>query len=187
LADLVSFGLAPALLLYRWALQPSGRIGWLAAFLFAACGALRLARFNVRARSGAGGSDFLGLPIPAAAGLVGSAVWLSQSPEIPLTFKPLPVALAAYLLAFLMVSNLRYRSFKQLQLGRRKPFGLLVSAVLLLLLVAAIPQVAAFLIFSVYVCSGPVEHVLHRWRRAMRPELPPDEEGKEEPAGSPLP
>src|SRR5512140_2150148 len=110
LADLVAFGVAPGLLMYFWALKPFGRLGWLAAFLFVACGALRLARFNVQVET-VESKRFVGLPIPAAASMVSATVlffihmgWSS--------FKKPAILVLIYLLAFLMVSSVKYYSFK---------------------------------------------------------------------------
>ena len=154
LADLLSFGVAPGVLLYTWALQPHGRIGWLAVFLYVICGGLRLARFNAQSRPEKAG-EFVGLPIPGAAGVVASTVMSFE--EFALLPPALGVALMAYCLAFLMVSNLRYRSFKRLQLRERRPFHLLVGSVLVLVVVAAFPHLSLFLGLFVYALSGPSE------------------------------
>ncbi|MEW6381887.1 MAG: CDP-diacylglycerol--serine O-phosphatidyltransferase [bacterium] len=158
LADLLSFGMAPALLIYIWALQPYQRIGWLAAFLFVICGALRLARFNVQVYSSES-RHFTGLPIPAAAVTVASFVLLHQFLFGEEGSKPILIAALAYLLAFLMVSNIKYRNFKQFKLRERKPFNLLVLISLLLLVILAQPQVMIFTLVSGYVLSGIVEKV----------------------------
>lgn len=155
LADLLSFGLAPSLLIYLWALQPMGRIGWLAAFLFTVCGALRLARFNTQA--GTKSSDhFVGLPIPAAAGMNATIVLIHF--RVGLTAPPHAVFILAslYLLSFLMVSSISYSSFKQAQLFRKMNFNSLVVAILVLMFIAAQPSIALFLIGITYVSSGPV-------------------------------
>ncbi|MEK6711117.1 MAG: CDP-diacylglycerol--serine O-phosphatidyltransferase [Nitrospinota bacterium] len=156
LCDLTAFGLAPAVLIYNWALAPFGRFGWLAAFVFAACGALRLARFNVLALSGEGASDFRGLPIPAAAGVLASTVYLAEDLRLQPFFPHAVIAAAAYLLAFLMVSTLRYRGFKNLGGPLRHPFRVLVGAVLALFVAAAAPQVVAFALTVGYAASGPL-------------------------------
>lgn len=156
LADLLSFGVAPAVLLYTWALKPFGRIGWLAVFLFVLCGALRLARFNVQVTESVP-DHFTGLPIPASAGLVASYVIFAL--ELPKwgAVKPIFVALVVYLLACCMVSSFKYRSFKKITLWRRKPFGVFLAAVLAAYIFLLIPEVALFVAFSVYAVSGPVE------------------------------
>src|SRR6476659_3585511 len=122
LSDLVSFGGAPAILLYLWALEPYGRLGWLAAFLFMACGALRLARFNVM--SGFLPKNFFqGLPIPMAAGMVATfVIFLHQFPLPEEYLKPVAVALT-FSMASLMVSTVKFPSFKELNWRSRASFG----------------------------------------------------------------
>lgn len=161
LADLVSFGLAPGLMLYWWALSPHGRLGWLAAGLYVICGALRLARFNAMAHV-LPSRHFTGLPIPAAAGVVASAVLFSENLSVEPVLSPLLLAIGAYLLAFLMVSTIRYRSLKQLELKRRRPFNLVVIAILLLLVVAALPELMLLCLTLGYAVSGPVEALARR-------------------------
>lgn len=177
LCDLVAFGVAPAILIFTWALAPYGRIGWLAAFVFAACGALRLARFNVFAQSGEGGtSDFRGLPIPAAAGVLASFVFLAEDLSIR-TYVPLAVTAAfAYLLAFLMVSTIRYQSFKRFDGRLKHPFRVLVGAVLAIFIAAAIPQVVAFLVMIGYAASGPIITIVRHQRAQKIDTLSPREE-----------
>jgi CDP-diacylglycerol--serine O-phosphatidyltransferase len=164
LADVVSFGVAPAFMLYAFALAPLGRAAWLGAFLFAICGALRLARFNVQS----GVSDrryFVGLPIPAAAGIVASVVLLLGDDEIPRWLGAL-IAAGTYLVAILMVSTFRYYSFKEIDFARRRPAGVLVLVVLGVLIVATHPQWFLFLLFSAYVLSGPTRPL---WARRLDP------------------
>jgi CDP-diacylglycerol---serine O-phosphatidyltransferase len=144
LADFVTFGVAPGLLVYSWSLEPLGRIGILAAFLYVICGALRLARFNVHF-SGIKSNDFVGLPIPAAAGFLAALMILSKDLSLSEErIKGLIFLIPAYLLAFLMVSNIRYPSFKHLNLRKRKPFGLLVVMVLAILVVGSLPQILTY-------------------------------------------
>ena len=157
LADVVSFGVAPGLLIYSWALSSYGRIGWVAAFLFLACGTLRLARFNVQAGS-VESKHFVGLPIPAAAGVIASLVVLDHHIlRMGAEIKPLLILGFIYALAFLMVSTFHYRSFKDFHLRGRKPFHVLVSAVLVLIILAAEPQILLFVMFAGYALSGVVE------------------------------
>lgn len=160
LADLLSFGVAPALLIYLWALRPYQRIGWLAAFLFVICGALRLARFNVQVYA-SDGNYFNGLPIPAAATEIASFVLLHLFFFPEGGSKPVIIAALAYVLAFLMVSNVKYRSLKQWKLRERKPFNVLVIISLLLLVILAQPQVMIFLFISTYILFGLGERVFH--------------------------
>ncbi len=176
LADLVAFGVTPALMVYAWALRPFGRVGWLAAFLFVACGALRLARFNVQVNT-VESKRFVGLPIPAAASMAAATVLLlhhfnrlpQELIQNPYMFKRLAIITLIYLLAFLMVSNFRYYSFKDPALIKRQPFGFLLLAVVLLIVVAAEPVMMTFLIMLCYVLSGPVGFLL-TWPRRRRLE-----------------
>ncbi|BDV43508.1 CDP-diacylglycerol--serine O-phosphatidyltransferase [Geotalea uraniireducens] len=168
LADLVSFGVAPGLLMYKWALQPFGRLGWLAAFLFVVCGALRLARFNVQVNT-VENKRFVGLPIPAAASMVSATVLLFYHFGWPSSYKKVAILVLIYLLAFLMVSNFRYYSFKDPELIKRQPFAFLVLAVLLLIVIAAEPVKMLFIIFLCYIASGIVGFVM-TWPRRRRLE-----------------
>ncbi len=154
LCDLVSFGVAPALLAYLWALTPYGRYGWLAAFLYVATTALRLARFNTQET--ASGSDFVGLPCPAAAMMVASTVMFSRFLGATETVKHVSILLLIYILSYLMVSNHRYLSFKQVKIKKEKKFQLVVFMLLFLILVATEPPVTLFVVAFVYVLSGPV-------------------------------
>lgn len=173
LADLVSFGLAPGVLMYAWALDAYGRLGWAAAFLFVVCGALRLARFNVqigRVES----THFVGLPIPGAAAVLATSVildmhFLGLGREI----RPVLMLGMTYALAFLMVSNIRYRSFKSYAMGERRPFRILVWAILILVLAAIQPQIVVFGLVLLYALSGPVEHFFGGMiRRLLRKPVP---------------
>jgi CDP-diacylglycerol---serine O-phosphatidyltransferase len=174
LADLLSFGMAPGLLLYAWTLRSFGHLGWLAAFLFVICGALRLARFNVQATN-AQRYTFTGLPIPAAAGVLASAVLLGRqlygdlhSIEVE---RPLFIVLSVYALAFLMVSTFRYRSFKRLRLRREWSLRYLGGAGVAIIVIVLAPEVALFLTFFAYAISGPVETLLRR-RKPKEEVLP---------------
>jgi CDP-diacylglycerol--serine O-phosphatidyltransferase len=168
LADLVAFGVAPGLLMYSWALKPFGRLGWLAAFLFVVCGALRLARFNVQVAT-VESKRFVGLPIPAAASMVSSTVILFHHFGWPSSFKKLAILVLIYCLAFLMVSNFKYYSFKDPEMIKRQPFGFLVLAVLLLIVIAAEPAMMMFVLVICYMLSGPVAYVV-TWPRRRRLE-----------------
>lgn len=153
LADLVSFGVAPGVLMYLWALEPLGRIGWLAAFLFVVCGALRLARFNTQVAT-VSSEHFIGLPIPAGAGMNAAVVLFCH--KLGLVAHPFSILVMLYSLSFLMVSTIRYYSFKHAELIRNKSFNVLVTAILVLIFIAAQPSIALFIIGTVYVVSGPV-------------------------------
>lgn len=155
LADLVAFGVAPGMLAYLWALQPFGRLGWIVAFLYVTCGALRLARFNVYAPIKSQ-NYFQGLAIPAAACTVAATVfwfsWWGQTGPIKHGW----VLLEIFMLSFLMVSNFRYLSLKDPDLFRAKPFNSLVAVVLIFTLIAVQPKITLFVATLVYVASGPI-------------------------------
>jgi len=153
LSDLVAFGVAPALLLHTWALSSYGKWGWLAAFLFVACGALRLARFNVQIGL-IESKVFNGLPIPAAAIVVASGVHLYYylGGEGKLANPLLLVVTVA--LALLMVSSVKYYSFKDLNYFSRKPFMSFVLIVVVLTIVVAEPQIMIFTFAVGYSLSG---------------------------------
>lgn len=156
LSDLVAFGVAPGILMYCWALEPWGTWGWLAASLYVACGALRLARFNVMVESSEKGY-FTGLPIPAAAEVVASSVLLySRFGGEGQTHKQTLLLMVTYLLAGLMVSNVKYFSFKETHLQRRQPFWTLLAVILILKLLIAEPQIMLFSAFGIFALSGPV-------------------------------
>ena len=168
LADLVAFGVAPGILAYRWALEPWGAWGWLAVSLFVACGALRLARFNVQS-SYAEKRTFIGLPIPAAADMIAATVLLyyffgGQGS----TNKHLVLLLLVYALALLMVSNVRYYSFKDIDLRARMPFYAVVGMIVLAMFVVAQPQILFFLGILTYVGSGPTNLIVKLTRRRGR-------------------
>ena len=118
LADLISFGLAPGLMIYLWALKPLGRLGWLAAFLFMVCGALRLARFNTQVYS-VKSDHFVGLPIPAAAGMLAATVLLHHRLGIGTSANKILILILIYILYFLMVSSIKFYSFKKPELFKK--------------------------------------------------------------------
>jgi CDP-diacylglycerol---serine O-phosphatidyltransferase len=154
LCDLVSFGVAPSVLLFLWALQPLGRVGWLAAFLYTACGALRLARFNVQANI-VEKAYFQGLPIPMAAGIVASSVLAFTDLELEPKANFGLLAMTV-LLAVVMVSTFRYRSFKDIDLKHRLPFHYIVVGLAVIILVAYRPEVMLFVLFMGYAVLGAV-------------------------------
>jgi CDP-diacylglycerol---serine O-phosphatidyltransferase len=158
LADVISFCVAPAFLLYEFALRDLGRPAWFGAFLFVICGALRLARFNVQTAS-VDRRFFVGLSTPAAAGIVASSVLLLHGE--PRT-RPLAVAIAAgtYVVALLMVSTFRYWSFKELDFARRRPMQTLLVVVLGGMIVATSHELFLFLLFAGYALSGPVRRLV---------------------------
>ncbi|MBI4211080.1 MAG: CDP-diacylglycerol--serine O-phosphatidyltransferase [Deltaproteobacteria bacterium] len=159
LVDLCSFGFAPSILIYTWSLQSLGRLGAMAAFLFFACGALRLARFNVQ-HSSVEGRFFQGLPIPSAAYLLTTLVLFYHSFAGMPPQKNIPLAVLVMALSLLMVSSINYRSMKAIQWHRRNSFFALVSAVIVLFVIASDPDVMMFVFTLAYVASGPLEELI---------------------------
>ncbi|MDB4299740.1 CDP-diacylglycerol--serine O-phosphatidyltransferase [bacterium] len=158
LSDMVSFGVAPALLMFNWALTDIGKVGWVAAFIYTACAALRLARFNTQHGS-ADNRYFSGLASPAAAALVAGSVWLGQDYGVSRQALPWPVIHSALLVlvGFLMIANFPYYSFKQINLAGRVPFVRMLLALLLLGLIALNPPVMLWGLFLLYALSGPLQ------------------------------
>ncbi len=175
IADVVSFGIAPAILAYIWVLQPYGRLGFAGAFFFAACGALRLARFNTIAEE-LPKSYFLGLPIPAAANTIAAAAIMQT--ELHFDFPEWVVLFLVFALGLLMVSSIRYRSFKDFDLRHRRSFFLLVLLVAALAFIAIKPEVTLCLVFGYYVAWGPIREgmalVKRRFFGGRKPALAPE-------------
>jgi CDP-diacylglycerol--serine O-phosphatidyltransferase len=166
LSDLVAFGVAPGVLAYRWALEPWGPWGWLAASLYVICGALRLARFNVQVEV-VDKHSFVGLPIPAAAAVVATTILMYYFlGGEGATNKHITLLLLIYILAALMISTIPYYSFKELHLRQREPFWLLFLGIIVMSLAIAEPQIMLFSIFSLYALSGPVRALERLWRKA---------------------
>jgi CDP-diacylglycerol---serine O-phosphatidyltransferase len=164
LADMVAFGVASAFLVYNWALAGLGKLGWLAAFLFVAATALRLARFNTQAVS-ADKRYFQGLPCPAAAGVLAGLVWATNEYQLAGQMLSPVVLVLTILLAVAMVSNMRYHSFKQLDSQRKVSFVTVLAIVLLFVCIAIDPAVILFLLFFIYALSGPVITIYHRRKK----------------------
>ena len=155
MADMISFGVAPALLMYFWQFSDMGKAGWLAAFVYTAAGALRLARFNTQI-SNEDKRYFQGLPSPAAAALIAGMVWTKQS--IGVTDYDQYVTLVSWVIlvgaGVLMVSNVRYYSFKDINLKGRSSFKFLLIATLILIVVTVWPSAILFVFFLAYALSG---------------------------------
>ena len=183
LCDVICFGVAPALMVYLWELNEFGRMGFLASFVYVACGALRLARFNTD--TSGDGTDFTGLPIPVAAATLASTLLLYSTMNdyrnIPyaITFigsiKGVPMLTSVFFLAYLMVSTIKYPSFKHVTYIKAHPFQLLVAGVLLLMVVAYQPEIMAFLLTVTFVIGGIilniVQHILSRSKKAVSEEI----------------
>ncbi len=174
LSDMVSFGVAPALVVYLWGLSTMGKLGWLAAFIYTAGAALRLARFNTQISS----TDkryFQGLPSPAAAAVVAGMVWVAVDYGVSAEGVPLELssvaALVTALAGLLMVSNVRYHSFKELNLRDRIPFVAMILMVALIVLISVDPPQVLFGSFLLYAIWGPLFNLLElKKRRALRQE-----------------
>lgn len=162
LSDMVSFGVAPALIMFSWAFEPLGRVGWAASFIYMSCAALRLARFNVQL----GTVDkrfFVGLASPLAAGLVTFVPWVSFKYGLEVT--PMVSWLAVVLTVFaglLMVSNYRYFSFKELHFKGTVPYMVFILAVVLLAVIAQNPHEVLLAMCLIYAASGPIGWVYRR-------------------------
>lgn len=167
LADLVAFGVAPGLLMYSWALKPFGKFGWLAAFLYVVCCALRLARFNVQVNT-VESKRFVGLPTPGAAGMVASCVLLFYHLGGSGTIKKVSIVLLIYVLAYLMVSNHSFHSFKDPELVKRQPFSFLVLAIIFIIVIVAQPEIMLFSLALIYIASGPIGSIV-RYFRGKKP------------------
>jgi CDP-diacylglycerol--serine O-phosphatidyltransferase len=162
LSDMVSFGVAPALIMFSWAFEPLGQVGWAASFIYMSCAALRLARFNVQL----GTVDkrfFVGLSSPVAAGFVTFGPWVAFKYDIAAT--PMVSYLAVILTIFaglLMISNYRYFSFKVLQFKGTVPYMVFLLAVVLLAVIAQNPHEVLWLMCIIYASSGPIGWVYRR-------------------------
>ena len=184
LADVITFGLAPALLAYSWGVKPVEEIygsqivhyiqqlGWVVTFAYLICGAARLARFNID--SGKPTSDrrsFVGLPIPGAAGVIAATVHLIKYP-IPDWYISIVWLVIVGLLAFLMVSRVRYPSFKAFDLRRRRPYAAIILLGIIVYSVWALSEYVLMILAGVYVLSGPVSFIISK----LRPHPPAPEE-----------
>ena len=154
LADVISFGMAPAFLCYAWVLKPFGRIGWMAAFLYLLCAALRLARFNT-AKPELQNQYFLGLATPAAAAVIAS-ILIAFEDLLGSRVHPGFMVAIVYILAFLMVSNIKYPTFKKFEFRKRVSFTRFILVILVLYALATIPKIALFVISFGYTMLGPI-------------------------------
>lgn len=162
LSDMVCFGVTPALVVYSWGLQYLGKIGWLAAFIYAAATGLRLARFNIQIEK----QDkrfFLGLPCPSAAAVIISMVWVGTDFGIPGTRISEFAAIMTIMIALLMVSNIKFYSFKEVDLKGKVPFIAVLIVVFFYALIAWDPPKVLFSMFFIYATSGPVLKLKTIW------------------------
>ena len=175
LADVITFGVMPALLAWEWGLDGYGRLGWLMPLFFTVCTATRLARFNVQTKV-ADSRFFVGLPCPAAAGAVGSLLFLAPEGDGLPWLRPLMLASLAAL-GTLMVSTVRYPSFKKLDLARRRSYRILLPLAAVTLVVAYHPQAFFLTVAVLYTFSGPVSWIVGRLRpRALGTPAPHESE-----------
>ena len=167
MSDMLSFGVAPALVMYLWSLSSLGKLGLFAAFVHTAGGALRLARFNTQLTS-ADKRYFQGLASPAAAAIIAGFIWLSLEHE----YSPESVKYLALILTFstglLMVSNFRYSSFKEIDLKREVPFIMAIAIMLCISFILAQPQTMLFILFLGYAISGPLVTLVMRRRKKLQ-------------------
>jgi CDP-diacylglycerol---serine O-phosphatidyltransferase len=170
LSDMVSFGAAPALIIYEWALKDLGRFGWIAAFIYCAGAALRLARFNIHIET-VDKRFFQGLPSPAAAALVAGFLWLASDNKIPVDAYGMPWV-AAFLTLYAgitMVTNVPFYSFKDINLRRSVPFAVMLLIVLAFVLISSDPPIVLFLMFVAYGVSG---YVYWLWKKRQARQQP---------------
>jgi len=154
LSDLVAFGVAPAILVYMWGLAPYGKWGWMASSLFVVCGALRLARFNIQIGI-VESKIFNGLPIPAAASVVATGILLYDYWGGKGRFTSIFILLGVFCLALLMISNIKYYSFKKVNFFSKKPFMSFFFMVCLMIVTIVEPQIVIFSFAAGYTLSGP--------------------------------
>jgi CDP-diacylglycerol--serine O-phosphatidyltransferase len=168
LSDMVAFGIAPALVVYEWTLRGLGKVGWLAAFVYTAAAALRLARFNTQI----GIADkryFQGLPSPSAAAIIAAGVWVGANQDIEGSHVSWAAVFITTFAGLLMVSNFRFHSFKEIDLRGRVPFVVTVVVMLAYAVILLHPPVVLFVGFASYAISGPVlTLVRRRQRKALR-------------------
>lgn len=163
LADLVSFGVAPAVLAYSWGLSDFSQPGWLASFLFVVCGSMRLARFNIQTHV-VDKKYFIGLPIPAAAGTISTLVLVTPEPLVDRLWMTGLLALTI-ILSYLMISTIRYRSFKDLDLRQRRPAWILPLIAVVFVVIAFRPTLSLLALALVFAASGPVAKLIGFLRR----------------------
>jgi CDP-diacylglycerol--serine O-phosphatidyltransferase len=167
LSDMVSFGVAPALVMYLWAFLPLGRLGLFAAFVHTAGGALRLARFNTQIAS-ADKRYFQGLPSPAAAAILAGFIALSVDRGYDSSSLGYIALILTISTGLLMVSNFRYYSFKEIDLKGKVPFVVAIAVMLAIAFIMAQPQTMLFLLFLSYAISGPVFTLIMRRKRKLQ-------------------
>jgi CDP-diacylglycerol--serine O-phosphatidyltransferase len=182
MSDLISFGVAPGLTMYQWSLVHFGemgtgwgKVGWLAAFVYVACAALRLARFNTHIGKG-DKKYFTGLPSPTAAALMAGMVWVFNDLQVAGSNFQFPALLMTLTAGLLMVSNVSYYSFKEFDLRNKVPFVVMIVILLIFALTTIDPPKVLFTVFVAYTLSGPVIWALRRYRRMQRRKKDPQQQ-----------
>jgi len=170
LSDLVAFGVAPAVMIYKWGLMPFGRIGWAVAFLFVACGALRLARFNIQTGQ-TSSKAFRGLPIPGAASVICSVVIFYYEFWTGIPDKNILFPILVTLLSLLMVSTLRFHGAKEIDFKERKPFWVLIVFVIVLFVLLVHPSTAIFIFAMTYLLWGIIENIYLFFRKRQMKQI----------------
>jgi CDP-diacylglycerol--serine O-phosphatidyltransferase len=163
LSDLISFGVAPSLLIFQWSIVSLDKIGWLGAFIYTVTAALRLARFNTQVGT-ADKAYFQGLPSPAAAAMLAGSIWVMDSHGINGADYNILMLFLGISIGLLMVSNVRYYSFKDLDLKNKVPFMWILLMVMIFVLISISPEHVLLAIFGGYAISGPIMTLLH-WRK----------------------
>jgi CDP-diacylglycerol--serine O-phosphatidyltransferase len=164
LSDLVAFGVAPSILVFKWDLINFGRVGWAVAFLFLACGALRLARYNIQMGS-TESKSFTGMPIPGAAIIVSAMVIFYHEVWDTVPRKNILILILIIFLAVLMVSTLRFHGAKEINFSKRKPFWILVAIIILIVIILIHPPISLFIFAMLYLISGIIENIVIFYRK----------------------
>ena len=180
LADVISFGMAPAILAFSWGLQPLGRLGWAAGFIFVTAAAMRLARFNIQTGTGGDKRYFVGMPSPAAAGVPAATVF--AYPDGLADYRAALPALAMVLIpAILMVSTIRFRSFKTFDLRRRRPYTVLILIAAGITLITTHPRIVLVVVAYSYLASAFIGMAVTRFKHRGGHAAPADGKAPAEP------
>ena len=170
LADMVAFGIAPSLVVYTWSLYSLGKLGWLAAFFYAVSTALRLARFNTQLAQ-PDKRYFHGLPCPSAAGFIAGMIWIQQIYEIQGPFVNIVNGLLMVMVGILMVSNIKYRSFKDFDSKGKSSYFTFLGIIVIFICVVLAPSEVLFSVFALYVFSGPAAFLKKHFLNSENKEM----------------
>lgn len=171
ICDMASFGIAPSLLLYQLSLHQLGRIGWLSCFFLVACGAIRLARFNVKEETEETKHYFQGLPIPLSAGIIASAVlaYYKMNADFFINFNiAIPSLILCFILGLVMISNIKYRNFKDLDLKKKWPARYLAFFILLIIVISYSPEFMFFFFFLLYTFLGIILGAMSTGKKILK-------------------